>query len=95
MHEDEFIFGAAVLECGLQPIVLRFAERPVPRGIARWRGIGAVGIGRGVPEQPQSPPFCFLAFGFLTVDFFFLASFLAGALFFLGDFFPPVCSPLE
>lgn len=44
VHEDEFVSGAAVFERVAEPVVLRFAECPMP-GV-----VGAVGIGGDVPE---------------------------------------------
>ena len=45
VHEHELVFGAAVLKRGFEPVVLGFAERPVPC-VERL-----IGIGHGVPER--------------------------------------------
>ena len=44
VHEHELVFGTAVLQRGFEPVVLRFAQRPVPR-VERLSGTG-----HGVPE---------------------------------------------
>lgn len=44
VHEDELVSSAAVLQRVTQPVILRFAEAPVPRVV------GGVWIGHRVPE---------------------------------------------
>ena len=44
VHEDELVSRAAVLQRGLEPVILRFAEAPVPCVV------GGVWIGHRVPE---------------------------------------------